>query len=260
VAVDAAEKFLAILDDGCASSRFPMLDNGYVYLAATRLSLFRSEADWALVFEVFGFSPRAGIPDLSVATFASRLHHRDPPENYKQAGAYERYLARHPHDDFRSFYPIEAGDWQDPDDAEVVARDASTLLLRGMAFDVPAREEIADAIELKPLGRQIGSRWIPTVTDEIQTYELIRYIADEAREQVLATPEEQRISVRPEMTKLLQLEEWNHPDVVENTVRPSGSETFQQIARVLETGDVGRYAPTLPPNTHWRNWPAGGTL
>lgn len=31
-------------------------------------------------------------------------------------------------------------------------------------------------------------------------------------------------------------------------------------SHVLETGDVGLYRPTAPPNTHWKNWPDGGTL
>ena len=73
----AADQILAILDRCCDSFTFPMLDNGYVYLAATRLSLYRSVSDWAMVIEVFGFSPRAGLPDTSILTFASRLHNRD---------------------------------------------------------------------------------------------------------------------------------------------------------------------------------------
>ena len=67
------------------------------------------------------------------------------------------------------------------------------------------------------------------------------------------------MSVLPEMGKLLQLEEWHHPNVVEDD-RPSASETFQQLARVVATGDVGSYRPTQPPNNHWRNWPDGGRL
>jgi len=59
---------LRVLDSCAQSCTFPMLDNGHVYLAATRLSLFGSAADWALVVEVFGFSPRAGLPDLHVHT------------------------------------------------------------------------------------------------------------------------------------------------------------------------------------------------
>lgn len=63
-----------------------MLDNGYVYLAATRLSLYRSATDWAIAIEVFGFSPRAGLPD----THISRPHDRNTPEKYNSQLAYER--------------------------------------------------------------------------------------------------------------------------------------------------------------------------
>jgi hypothetical protein len=52
----SAHEILRILDSCCDAYTFPMLDNGYVYLAATRLSLFRSPRDWAMVIEVFGFS------------------------------------------------------------------------------------------------------------------------------------------------------------------------------------------------------------
>ena len=89
-----ADQILAVLDRCCDDCTFPMLDNGYVYLAATRLSLHRSASDWAMVIEVFGFSPRAGLPDTHIYTFASRLHDRDPPEQYKDREAYENYLAK----------------------------------------------------------------------------------------------------------------------------------------------------------------------
>jgi len=72
-----AQQILAILDQCCDAFTFPMLDNGYVYLAATRLALFRSPDDWAMTIEVFGFSPRAGLPDTHIHTFASSLHNRN---------------------------------------------------------------------------------------------------------------------------------------------------------------------------------------
>jgi len=61
------------------------------------------------------------------------------------------------------------------------------------------------------------------------------------------------------MKELLVLEAWNHPDIVEDD-RPSGSRTFQQLARVLETGDSSRYKPVEKTNSHWHHWPEGGTL
>jgi len=66
-----SEDVLAILDQCSAKFTFPMLDNGYVYLAATRLSLHRTEADWGMVIEAFGYSPRAGI------TGYAHLHFRE---------------------------------------------------------------------------------------------------------------------------------------------------------------------------------------
>lgn len=94
----------------------------------------------------------------------------------------------------------------------------------------------------------------------INVFELCRYLADVRRDQVLATPDELRVNVSPSLKQILQLDEWHHPDVVNDSCRPSGSETFQQLARVLETGDARVYRPTMLPNTHWRNWPDGGTL
>jgi hypothetical protein len=225
-----------------------MLDNGYVYLATTRLSLYRSASDWAMVFEVFGFSPRTGLPDTSIQTFASILHDRDPPESYVNQKAYEMYLASNPNDEFRSIFPVDEGPWQDTDDGELVAEDASELLVRGQAVPLPNADEYARydiALEEAP---------------RVRVYELCRYLAEIAREQVLATPAERRVSVLPEMEQILQLEEWHHPNVVDEKQRPSGSETFRQLAQVLATGDVRLYQPPQAPNTHWKNWPDGGSL
>jgi len=225
-----------------------MLDNGYVYLAATRLSLFRSAEDWAIVVEVFGFSPRSGLPDTNVSTFASSLWKRNQRDQYVNQEAYENYLVKHPHDESRFVFPVDEGGWQDEEDSETVAENADTIVLRGRALSVPGRDDYAShGIELEDPSR-------------VRVFELCRYLAAVEREVVLATSVERRVSVRPELALLLQLEEWNHPNVVDESERPSGSPTFQQLARVLETGDVSMYRPSIPPNTHWSNWPDGGTL
>jgi hypothetical protein len=239
---------LASLDRCSDAFTFPMLDNGYAYLAATRLSLFRSPEDWAMVIEVFGFSPRAGLPDIHVHTFASRLHRRDSPENYVSPEAYQQYLTNNPNNDSRYFYPLAEGPWQDEADLEAVADSAEEIVLCGRPFPLPAIAEYARrgiALEQPP---------------RVRVYELCRVLAEVARNDVLATTSEQRTSILPGMTRILQLDEWNHPDVVDETERPSGSSTFQQLAQVLADGDASGYRPSVPPNTHWRHWPDGGTL
>jgi hypothetical protein len=241
-----ANHILAILDACCDAFSFPMLDNGYVYLAASRLSLHRSITDWALVIEVFGFSPRAGFPDLHVYTFASRLHERKTPAQYISQEAYERYLANNPHNESRFFFPIDEDVWQDPEDSEFVAADTTTLRLRGHSIGLPSVE----AYRLYGIALEEAPR--------VQVFELCRFLAETQREAVLATPAERKASVLPEMRELIVLDQWRHPDLLDE--RPSTSRTFQQLSEVLATGDLGRYQADEHPNTHWSNWPEGGRL
>lgn len=42
--------------------------------------------------------------------------------------------------------------------------------------------------------------------------------------------------------------------------RPSSYETWQLLAKVIVTGDIAFYKPTLEPNTHWTNWPDSGSM
>lgn len=225
-----------------------MLDNGYVYLAATRLSLFRSSSDWALVIEVFGFSPRGGLPDLNVSTFASTLTDRKRPTDYVSIEAFENYLRNNPHNESRSFFPLDEGSWQDSETLELVSATPDTNpVLRGREQRLPSRSEyVRHGIELAD-------------PDAVHVYEYCRYLAAVARDEVLATLSERRASVAPALEQLLVLDDWHHPNLVDDEW-PSEVESFQQLARVLETGDVGAYRPTVPGNTHWKHWPDGGTL
>ena len=242
------DAILGVLDRCCDAYTFPMLDNGYVYLAASRLTLFRSPDDWALVIEIFGFSPRAGLPDTHIHTFASRLRDRDPREKYVSAEAYENYLANNPNNDSRFSFPIAEGPWQDDEALELVAEGASEVVVRETPRPIPAlRDYERFGIHIEEAPR-------------VQVSELCRFLAGLVRDDVLATPAERRVSILPEMHQILLLEAWQHPNVIDDNERPSGSATFQQLAQVLSTGDVSKYHPPLESNTHWRNWPEGGRL
>jgi hypothetical protein len=240
------EQILRILDDAAADFVFPALDNGYVYPAATRLSAHRSDDDWALVIEVFGFSPRAMDPDVFVTTFASRIHDPKSADDFVDAKAFENYQQNHPHDFQVAYFPIDDA-WKDQDDLELVSSDATAVTVRGLVRSLPPIEEYARrGITLEDPPR-------------VRSFELCRYLADDAHDDVLATEAERRTHVPQATTEILVLDEWHHPDVVGDE-RPSSSETFRQLAKVLATGNPAEYRPTMAPNTHWANWPEGGTL
>jgi hypothetical protein len=244
--IDAAQ-ILRVLDECARNYTFPMLDNGYVYLAATRLALYRSERDWAMVIEVFGFSPRAGVPDTHVHTFGSRLVREKSAADYATAQAWDNYLATNPSNESRFFFPVDQGDWLDDDDTDRVSATAQSIPLRGGAIAAPSIEDLAaHGIECEDPPR-------------IFTYELCRWLAATHRDAVLATAQERRASVPPELAQVLQLEAWHHPDLV-NGELPSGNADFRALAQVLEQGDATVYTPCKDSNTDWSNWPGGGQL
>jgi hypothetical protein len=240
------EEILAVIDKGAEAFVFPMLDNGYVYLAGARLSLHRSAEDWALVFEIFGFSPRSEAPDVGVFSFGSRLKHGHTRADFVDESAYQRFLAVHPHDASEFFFPLD-GDWQEDDDLEWVSSTASTVIVRGREIAMPPREAYSSVgITLEDPKR-------------VATFELCRYLAAVDREDVLATPHERRTHVQPELAEILVLDDWHHPDLVKGEL-PSQTAAFRSIAEVLSTGEVHAYNASEAPNTHWSNWPEGGRL
>lgn len=237
---------LRILDDGARAFVFPMLDNGYVYLAASRLAIFRSNDDWALTFEIFGYSPRSGLPDLSVTTFGSNLSETRTVADYVSEQAFEAYRVNYRHWRSEYFHPIEDETWLDEDDQESVAENASMLTLRGRSIPLPKDDDYAKA------------GMVGTPHEKRSVAELSRALAATHRDYVLATESERRVCVPPALSQLMLLDDWHHPDVVADEL-PSQTQTFRELASVMATGDAGLYLGGSG-NTHWSNWPEGGTL
>ena len=224
---------------------FPALDNGYVYLANTRLSIFKSIKDWAIIIEVFGFSPRSGVPDIQIFTFSNNLHNRNPPENHANKDYYLKYVNNNPHNESTFVYPIVNNDWFDEDEPEIVINNR-LCQLRGFKLETPNSSEYKKCD-------------ISLEEDTPQTFEYCRYLAHHHPDKVLANDTELRANISPDMELLIQLDEWHHPDIVDGEL-PSQTELFKQLAQVLVTGNKELHKPSCPPNTHWSNWPEGGTL
>jgi hypothetical protein len=243
----SSSSILTVLDDCAKSFNFPALDNGYVYPAAIRLSLFRQESDWAIVFEDFGFSPRAGSPYNCIYTFASQLTNRKQRSDFVSNEAYETYFRDHPNDETNFIYPIQNDDWQDPDNSELLAFDIEKVTVRDESISVPNLESFSQfGIKLQQ-------------PDRISVFEFCRFLNHKYRELILATPLELRFNIPDSFTPLLQINEWYHPDITGGEL-PSDTETFKMIEAVLLKGDPTLYKPSMKPNTHWSNWPDGGTL
>ncbi|MHA7854831.1 DUF7003 family protein [Marinobacter shengliensis] len=236
---------LEVLDECARAFTFPALDNGYVYPAKTRLSAYSSNMDWALVIEVFGFSPRSGCPDVQLYTFSNQVRRSRDSQSFVNEEAFSSYIRSNPYNESSFVYPIYNESWIDEDDGET-AIESEFIDLRGTELKVPTTAELAS----------VG---IQAEEESPLVFEVCRWLAEKAPSLVLATEQEKQANLPAGVVKQLEVEEWNHPDITGEEL-PSQKETFQQIASVLITGRVSAYQPSEEPNTHWSNWPEAGTL
>jgi hypothetical protein len=231
-----AEEILAQLDTCKAEYTFPMLDNGYVYPAGTKLTAYRDDKLWAIVIEAIGFSYRGGGHN----GISNCLHIYGNCLQYEPGTQNENFI----------YLTDDANNCNTFDNEEYfyLNPDCSTFTLRDQILPLyQDRKLYKDAgIEIEDL-------------EQINAFEFLRLLDALHHDQLVATENEIKERIPNGLTKIIELHNWFHPDVV-NDELPSKNETFTQIAKVLETGNIDFYKPTHEPNTSWKNWPDGGTL
>lgn len=233
-----------ILDAAADAFVFPMLDNGYIYLAAARLSCFHGSEGWAVVFEVFGYSPRQGIPSTAIISIGEGLVETEREGDFVTPEAYATFMNANPfwRQDFVE--PFESDDWVDLDGGDVMRAGTATITLLSQTLAAPSLSLLEQIDAEGGLG------------EPLHLANVSRALAQEHREAVLCG--DARTRIPKGWRQLLRLDEWNHPDLVTGE-RPSGSPTFQSLAKVIANGDPSAYVAEAP-NTHWVNWPEGGSL
>jgi hypothetical protein len=223
--------------DTCAKDfNFPILDNGYVYLADVRLTGYASPTLWVLIFETLGFFNRTGgIDGFSNALYCFGNNLNEPP------GLSNR----------RFIFPISDGPSEplfSEEDLDRIRLGVQTIAIRDQVVSLPQDPQFyyAKGIELQDPPR-------------IYAYEVLRGLLPEYRQTLLATSAELERQMQTKLPRILRLDAWRHPDLI-NHESPSQLKSLQMIAAALVGQDPGIYQPTEQPNTHWSNWPEGGTL
>jgi hypothetical protein len=231
-----SEGILEQLDTCVHDFTFPMLDNGYVYLANTQLKAYRDNNRWIIIIEVVGFNYRGG----GHYGINNCLHIFGNCLKYPAGTRNENFLSLTTDD--------EEGDTFDENEEFYLQPNTDLFVLRGQKHSICHDRDAYTSIGIE-------------LEDEkdITAFEFLRFLTHTTPDSFWATEEELKERVRRDIPQIIELKEWFHPDVVNEEI-PSKNETFKQLAKVLETGDIGFYKPTKKANTHWSNWPEGGSL
>ena len=231
----SSHDILRQLNDCAIVFNFPMLDNGYVYPCDAALHAYADSQHWAIIIECLGFHIRAGGHDGIQNTLY----------------CFGNCLVGKPglgHNNFL-FPTSDATDHKTFDDD-------NWALVNPLCKSICIRDKIVP-LDLTP--SKLAAKNIQATGNRIGGEILLRSLLPEYREQLIATEEEIKQHLSLDIPCLLTLSKWYHPNV-SNGALPADNETFKQLAAILADLDPSIYNPTHEPNTHWSNWPNGGTL
>ena len=231
-----ADDILAQLDMCNSEYTFPMLDNGNLYPAGTKLTAYTDNKLWAIVIEAIGFSYRGGGHN----GISNCLYIYGNCLQYGPGTRNENFIYLTGDANNCNTFDNEESFYLNPNCTTFTLRDQILPLYQDRELYNDSGIEIEDS-------------------ERINAFEFLRLLDALHHDQLVATENEIKERIPNGLTKIIELRNWFHPDVA-NDELPSKNETFIQIAKMLETGNMDFYKPTHEPNTSWKNWPDGGTL
>ena len=267
------------------------LGQTYSYLIDCRLNIFRSDdgKHWAIAAERLGYNPRASGILLDIHYFGNCLinleHYNGQDTNYYSATPVdwnsfnetidgevlkadaeywivrgEKVSLTHHKEDYTNA-GIELKEYEPNEiSAEEVGRLAVTKrrdLFR--ATDEELYKSIpTDLKKILVLNEWYHRDYVEIVQPEISdehlrhTYEFNKNLAGE--QEFMDYESFAALFRQGEQRN----DEYNQQQWQDN--RPSSYETWQQLARVIVTGDTAYYKPTLESTTHWKFYPDSGSM
>jgi hypothetical protein len=213
------------LDESAKNYNFPMLNNAYLYYARIRLSAYRSNSEWLIIFQELAFSEMHGLINANSA-YGNKI---DVPTM-----------------DALTIASTVSG--------KPIIDDQGNCLIDKYGFELNVRGKV---IKMSPSEEDYQRAGISTQSSEPDCILILRLLAFLRPEDFFMSDKELldiwgRNNVGLE--KFLQLEDWHHPNIAGDEL-PSQSQCFQSLARAIARDDRNLYyCPQEVFNTHWTNW------
>lgn len=227
------------------------LESGYLSVANSRIHLYADETNWAIVFEVNGYHNRGMSAQIDLIYIGNCI---DPPvsksapadlgiyaSNASAIGLFSNvtniYLI-----DEEAFSAIEL-----EDEFEIIDPSAKEIKIRDTAISIDINKSRYEEEKIS----FSNDLFLPEFKD------LLRYLSATDNKLVFAKEAEIKARLPKNLLKIETLKAFHHKSIYEKENTPSSYETYQQIARVLTTGNIGHWNPSLEINNHWKNWDSG---
>ena len=230
------DEILRQLDSGSESFDFPMLDNGYYYHGDQKLTIFRDNTRWAISIEILAFNNHEyeieGITTIA-DVFGNCLLGGNDNTNFNH---------------FASDDKVKTFLYDEINYTPYLNPEATSIMIRDKRIPIITDRQ-----------HYLSKRIVLEYSDKITPWEFMRGLIPEYSNLFWLTRTELSRKIPDDLPVFMTLDNWRHPDLL-NDEKPSDIETFKQLADAIVTGDIKLYSTKETNNTHWTNWPDGGTL
>lgn len=234
------DDILRVLDAATDRAEFPALGNANQLVARARLTAFRAEEEWLIVFDVVAIG---GSPDFEIGVYAfGNCLPRDPPNVAMMP--YAPPTIESPRAAFET-KGFEGCNHPDPFDF--------TLIVRGKP------------VRFQPTAEDYKRARIRLGSDYRSAHQQLRYAVTQLRDEVFLTDEEILKACGRDgagLSKFIQTTAWQHTeelDCAEADSTPSKCVTFSSLAAALAADDPSLFNPGTD-NTDWKLWYPDDTI
>ncbi|GAB3735727.1 hypothetical protein GCM10027598_62130 [Amycolatopsis oliviviridis] len=221
---------IPLLDEHAKSYDFPVLNNEDIDLAGVRLTAFRGEDEWLVVFEEIEVFRRQRFAN-GVFAYGNKI---------AKSGSQGS-------DDLILGEPLGSPPLWD---------DTGNFLLDPEDFRIRACHS-GNEYHFTPSPREYERAGIVPDNHEHDAAKILRFLVNEIPAELYATDDRllRTCGKTEPLARFTQLTGWRHPDVIDDEL-PSDSPCLQSLAAALIADDPAIYecAPEQW-NTHWSAWP-----
>ncbi len=223
------------------------LENGYCYVASSRIHLYADSTRWAIVFETAGYETRSFDAEITLNYIGNCIDY--PIDKYPER-SYITNSSRIILIEGAEFERIENKEGSDSETFELIDQNIKEIKIRDkyVSFDNNYKNYEKTGIEIRDYDNP---------KNLIDFKNFVRFLNETDPVSINATEDEILKHIPKDLPKLMTIDKFHFVSAYEKTNPPSNQETYKLIAKILTTRDTTNWKPTQKSNNHWKNWDSG---
>lgn len=223
---------------------FPNFSNENYNYIGSKMTLYKADSLWAIVFEEVIFNINEARVEIILNYFGNCLSNMDiiSSQGRKHISNMKRVYLTEENDVLKLC-----------DNFPFVSTTCKFIKIGGRQLEI--NHNYGDYLKSNNIPYKSQKR-----LNDIDITSVLRFLYEKDPSVFHATETGKTSFFNDNIPKLMELYKWHHKEYFCLTEHeyigtpPSQYETFQMLAKVIESGDTTKYNPTLEPNTDWRNW------